>query len=142
MEERLLQLGEFLRPNGEAIYGTHARSVTRQWSQGNVPKLEVKEYMSEYPISSLVDTPPAGNARIDAFFTANKDAVYAIFPRRPVDDVVLNDVEGQIKVTLLEGGHPLESTREGKNLRVRIPAALSASLPSRQAYVLKLSGAK
>jgi alpha-L-fucosidase len=142
MEERLLQLGDWLRPNGEAIYGTHARSVTRQWSQGKVPQLEVKEYMSEYPISALIDTPPAGNARIDAFFTANKDAVYAVMPRRPVGDIVLNGIEGQPKVTLLEGGQPLESTRQGANLRVRVPAQLAANLPARQAYVLKLQGAR
>jgi alpha-L-fucosidase len=144
MEERLIQLGEWLRPNGDAIYGTHGRAVSRQWSQGKVPQLEVKEYMSEYPISSLVDTPPTGNARIDAFFTAGKDAVYAIFPWRPVGDVVLNDIEsnGRVQVTLLEGGQPLESTQQGKQLRVRIPAQLAASLPARQAYVLKLAGAK
>ena len=127
MEERLLQIGDWLRPNGEAIYGTHARSVTRQWSAGNVPKLEVKEYMSEYPISALIDTPPAGNARIDAFFTAGKDAVYAILPRRPVGEVVLNEIEvpGAVKVTLLEGGQALEATKQGKQLRVQVPAALS-----------------
>jgi alpha-L-fucosidase len=139
MEERLLQLGDWLRPNAEAIYGTHAHTVTRQWSAGNVPKLEVKEYMSEYPIAALVDSPPAGNARVDAFFTANRDAVYAILPRRPVGDLLLNDIEGRRRVTLLEGGHPLESTRQGKQLRIRIPEALSASLPARQAYVLKLA---
>jgi alpha-L-fucosidase len=144
MEERLLELGDWLRPNGEAIYGTHARNITRQWSQGTVPKLEVKEYMAEYPIGNLVDTPPAGNARIDAFFTANDRAVYAILPRRPVGQVVLNDIEaaGQVQVSLLEGGLALESTLEGKQLRVRFPEALSATLPARQAYVLKLSGAR
>jgi alpha-L-fucosidase len=144
MEERLLQLGDWLRPNGEAIYGTHARAVNRQWSAGNVPKLEVKEYMSEYPISSLIDTPPTGNARIDAFFTAGKDAVYAILPRRPVGEVVLNgiDAPGKVQVTLLAGGQALESTLQGTTLRVRVPAALAAALPASQAYVLKLAGAR
>jgi alpha-L-fucosidase len=144
MEERLLQLGDWLRPNGEAIYGTHARGVTRQWSQGAVPKLEVKEYMADYPISSLVDTPPAGNARVDAFFTATSGAVYAILPRRPVGEVVLDGIEagGKVQVTMLEGGQALESTMQGKQLRVRVPAALAASLPARQAYVLKLAGAR
>jgi len=144
MEERLLQIGDFLRPNGEAIYGTHARPVSRQWSGGNVPKLEEKQYMSDYPIGNLVDTPPAGNARVEAFFTAGKDAVYAILPRRPVREVVLDgiDAAGAVKVTLLEGGHSLESSKQGKQLRVHVPEALSASLPARQAYVLKIAGAQ
>src|SRR5215467_9284982 len=111
MEERLLQIGEFLRPNAEAIYGTHAHRVTRQWSQGNVPKLEVKEYMSEYPISALIDTPPTGNARIDAFFTAGKDAVYAILPRRPVSELILNDIDATGKVRV----YRILTSREERN---------------------------
>jgi alpha-L-fucosidase len=144
MEERLLQIGEFLRPNGEAIYGTHARGVSRQWSAGNVPKLEVKEYMSDYPIKDLVDTPPSGNARVEAFYTAKGDTVYAILPRRPVGEVVLDGLEaaGAMHVTLLEGGQTLEASRTGKQVRVRVPMGLSASFPARQAYVLKIAGAR
>jgi len=141
MEERLLQIGEFLRPNAEAIYGTHAHTVSRQWGPGNVPKLEVKEYMSEYPIQDLIDTPKQGNARIEAFYTAGKDAVYAILPRRPIREILLDGIAaGPKKVTLLETGAALESSRQGNRLRVRIPEALSASLPAREAYVLKIVG--
>ncbi|MDE3165427.1 MAG: alpha-L-fucosidase, partial [Acidobacteriota bacterium] len=141
MEERLLQIGEFLGPNAEAVYGTRAHSTTRQWGPGNVPRLEVKEYMSEYPIRDLVDTPPKGNARIEAFFTAKHNAVYAILPRRPIREVSLDGIEakGPVKVTLLENGEAFESSRQGGQLRVRIPEALSASLPARDAYVLKIA---
>ena len=55
MEERLIRIGDWLRPNGEAIYNTRARKVTRQWSQGKVPQLEEKDFMSDYPIDHLVD---------------------------------------------------------------------------------------
>src|SRR5258706_6001563 len=111
MEERLLQIGEFLDPNAEAVYGTHAHTMSRQWSAGKVPQLEVKEFMSDYPIKSLVDTPPAGNARVDAFFTAKNDAVYAILPRRPVREIALDGIPGSAaaKVTLLENGAALEA---------------------------------
>jgi len=60
MEERLIRIGDWLRPNGEAIYSTRARKVTRQWSQGKVPQLAEKDFMSDYPIGSLVDSPPPG----------------------------------------------------------------------------------
>jgi alpha-L-fucosidase len=43
---------------------------------------------------------------------------------------------------LLEGGQPLEAAREGSRLRIRIPELLAASLPARQAYVLKIAGAR
>ncbi len=144
MEERLIQLGEFLRPNGEAIYGTHAHRNPRQWSKGTIPKLEEKQFMSDYDITKLVDTPPAGYARADAFFTAKKDAVYAILPRRPVKDLLLDDIEipSGVRVTLLETGHQLDTKRNGKQLLVQIPDTISAELPARHAYVLKLQGAR
>jgi alpha-L-fucosidase len=144
MEERLIQIGDWLRPNGEAIYNTRARKVTRQWSQGKVPQLEEKDFMSDYPIGHLVDSPAPGFARVEAFFTASDSAVYAILPRRPLQDVVLDGIESPsgVRVTLLEGGQPLEAAQQGSQLRIRIPDSLVASLPARQAYVLKLAGAR
>ena len=100
--------------------------------------------MSDYDITKLVDTPPSGYARVEAFYTVKNDTVYAILPRRPIREVVLDDIEAPsgVRVTLLEGGQQLESTRQGNQLRIRIPDPLTASLPARQAYVLKLAGAK
>jgi alpha-L-fucosidase len=143
MEERLIQMGDWLRSNGEAIYGTRPWRNSRQWSKGTVPKLEEKEFMSEYPISALVDTPPAGSARVEAFFTSKGNTVYAIVPHRPGGEIVLDDLEvpAGARVTLL-GGSEVHAERRGKQLRLRIPESLTASLPVSQAYVFKIAGVK
>ncbi len=57
MEERLIEIGKWLRPNGEAIYGTHPFTRTRQWSAGAVPRMKEKDFGTEYPITQLVDSP-------------------------------------------------------------------------------------
>ena len=94
--------------------------------------------MSAYPITSLVDTPPAGAARIEAFFTTKAGVVYAILPHRPEREVVLDDIETDtgVRVTLLGNDAPLEARHQEKRLTVRVPE----SLPFSQAYVLKLEG--
>ncbi len=142
MEERLTQIGEWLHPNGEAIYGTHAWSRPAQWSEGNIPHLEQSEFMSEYDITNLVDKPRAGFARVDAFFTAKGDTVYAILPRWPESDFVLTNVaaSGTPRVTLLETGDALTVRSAGKQITIIMPSELRLKLPARQAYVLKLEG--
>ena len=144
MEERLAQIGDWLRPNGEAIYGTRPWRNARQWSAGSVPKLEEKEFRAEYDIRKMVDSPPAGSARVEAFLTSKSDALYAIVPRRPVTDLSIDDVQAPsgARVTLLEGGASIESKLQGRKLTLHIPERLSASLPEGQAYVFKIAGAR
>lgn len=140
MEERLTRIGEWLRPNGEAIYGTRQWRHSRQWSQGTIPKMEEKEFRAEYDINKMVDAPPAGYARIEAFLTANDGAVYAIVPRRPKGRFVLDDIEAPrtAQVTLLETGAPVTSRMEDRRLIIDPPA----DLPDRQAYAFKIAGAR
>lgn len=144
MEERLVQIGDWLRPHAEAIYGTRPWRRTRQWSQGSVPKLEDKEFLSEYDITKLVDVPPAGFARVDAFFTAKDDVLYALVPRRPTSEIRLDDVEGSsgTRVTLLGTDQVLAWSRQGKQLTIKIPESLATHLPLRQAYVFKITGVR
>src|SRR5262249_8964537 len=136
-EDRLIQIGNWLRANGEAIYGTHQWRNSRQWSTGSIPKLEEKQFMGEYEIAKLVDSPPAGTARVEAFFTAKPGAVYAIVPRRS-PEIVINNIERPVTATLVENGQQLPSDLAERRLTIRLPE----SLPHREAYAIKLAGAR
>jgi hypothetical protein len=82
MEERLLQIGDFLKVNGDAIYGTKPWKSTRQWSAGEVEKVDYnKEFSTTYDVTKLTQKPAAGKAGIEAFFTSKGKDVYAILPR-------------------------------------------------------------
>jgi alpha-L-fucosidase len=141
MEERLTQIGNWLKVNGEAIYATKPWKRARQWSNGTIPKTKETDFMGKYEITQMVDAPPPGFAHIEALFTAKDKDVFAIIPRRPSGDVILKDMnirpEGQI--TLLANGETLRWGATDSGIIVEVPGA--ALLPSAEAYVFKIQGA-
>ncbi|HEX4227835.1 MAG TPA: alpha-L-fucosidase [Bryobacteraceae bacterium] len=143
MEERLSEMGDWLKPNGEAVYETQAiQGHTRQWSAGRIPRMEEKEFRAAYNISQMVDSPPSGYARVDAFYTRKGDTVYAILPRWPYAPVELSGVHAPsgAKVSLLETGDALPWHAMGNTLRIELPQQVHSKLPRREAYVVKMQG--
>src|SRR5205814_4877670 len=102
MEERLTQIGNWLKINGEAIYGTRPCKNTRQWTAGEVPKIEYnKEYSSAYDVTKLIEKSPDGKASIEAFFTSKGGEVYAILPQWSDHNLAIKDMSAAKSVNLL-----------------------------------------
>ena len=80
MEERLTQMGAWLKINGEAIYGTKSYITNRQWSKGTKPSPKAGEYQTGYNINELVKPVRNGNAYIELFFTRKGSDLYCIVP--------------------------------------------------------------
>ncbi|HVQ28615.1 MAG TPA: alpha-L-fucosidase [Vicinamibacteria bacterium] len=141
MEERLLEIGSWLAVNGEAIYGTRPWTTPKQWSAGEVPKVDYnQEFESAYDVSKLVTTPAPGKASIEAFFTAKGKDVFAILPRWPGRTFTLKDA-GALRVksaSLLGSGAPLRFTAKDGSVTVELPD-LPDELLRQPAWALKLS---
>ena len=126
MEERLIQVGVWLKANGDAIYGTKPWKKTRQFSEGEVPKLDSgKQFMTRYEITDFVDRKKPGQAVIEAFFTAKGNDVYAIFPEAPRGDWVMKDASAGsgTQVTGLGTNQALKWEIAGTGIRIHFPVA-------------------
>ena len=139
MEERLTQVGSWLRINGDAIYGTKPWKSTRQWSDGEMPKEDYtgKGFNAiEFNTSQFTSTPQAGKAGIEALFTSKDHSLYAILPRWPKSAFRLKDMTGARAVTLLGYAQPLKFTASNREVVVNLPD-LPVELRQQPTWVVK-----
>jgi alpha-L-fucosidase len=140
MEERLLQIGDWLKVNGESIYGTKPWKKTRQWSAGEVPKVDYnQEFNANYDVTKLADKGAPGKASIEAFFTAKGSDVYAILPRWQAGTFTIADFgNSHLKsVTLLGSAVPVRWRAKGTSIVIDLPQ-MPEELMKQPAWVFKL----
>jgi alpha-L-fucosidase len=142
MEERLREIASWLRLNGEAIYGTRPFSTAKQWSAGEVPKIDYdRQFEAAYDVARLTEAPAPGMASIEAFFTTKGGDLFAILPRWPGRRFTVKDI-GALRasaVRLLGFPAPLRFTVDGAAVAIELPE-LPEELLRQPAWVLKLTG--
>lgn len=144
-QDRLLELGAWLAVNGEAIFGTRPWEAAAQWTAGERPVQEYKEYRQEYNILETAGLKPHGGmARKQVFFTRKGRDIYGIVPGYPQGSLTLQGVQAQAgaQVSLLGIEGPLDWEQGADGLTISVPALTPEELPCRHAYVFKVeSGA-
>ncbi len=145
MEQRLLEIGDWLKVNGEAIYGTRAAARSCQWTQGRKPEQQYGEFMVKYNLMDQIgQSPKQGQAAKQVFFTTKPDALYAITAGWPGKQLVLKDIKvpANTTVTLLGVTGALKHRRQDDLFIIEPPNLQPEQAPCRYAYAFKISGAE
>jgi alpha-L-fucosidase len=144
MEQRLLEIGAWLRVNGEAIYGTRCAGRTCQWTEGTLPKQEYGEFMVKYNLLDQVGQQSRNGAAVkQVFFTQKPDALYAIAVGWPGRQLVLRGVKVPMNGTVTMLGVPgaLKTSLAGDTLTITTPELAPDETPCRDAFAFKIEGA-
>jgi len=141
MEERLTQMGNWLKTNGAAIYGTQSYTYDRQWSKGAMPSVKAGEYQTGYDINELVKPVTNGKAYVELFFTRKGRDLYCIVPNYK-QFISIRDV--QLKagstVEILGVGKKISWKQSGSNVVVDLSKLNPGDLPDK-IFTIKITNA-
>ena len=145
MEQRLLEIGDWLKVYGEAIYGTRFAGRSCQWTEGEQPRQEYGEFMVKYSLLDQVGQAPRNGVAVkQAFFTRKSNALYAITVGWPGKQLVLRNVRVPADATVSLLGMPgvLKHTLSDNTLTIQTPELGPDEAPCRYAYAFKITGAE
>jgi alpha-L-fucosidase len=141
MQERLLQIGDWMNINSESIYSTVRWKISSQWSEGN---RNYKPGKNEDPVLKITVNPDSGYAVKEVFYTYNPttNSLYAILPKYPSDKkMVLKDLQlpaGTV-INFLSTKENLQWQQQGNNVLVSFPDYEPNKIKAPYAFVLKIS---
>jgi len=140
MQQRLIDIGDWLKTNGEAIYGTKPYKQPYQWSAGEVPKKSDKNYMAGYSVANLAD-PKREGAHIEAFFTTKGKDLYVVLPVYSSKLILKNfKAASSASATALGSEKKFPLKVIGNDTQIDLSGAKPGEVPS-ELLTIKISGA-
>src|SRR5215213_4562466 len=140
MQERLLEIGDWLAINGEAIYGTSRWKISSQWSEG---RRDYKDRSGDMLLKITIDPDP-GYAVKEVFYTYNAatNNLYAILPKYPSDrKLLLKDIvlpQGTT-IDLLSTKEKLNWAQEGNNTMIELPVFDPNTFKAPYAFAVRIN---
>ena len=136
MQDRLLNMGQWLETNGEAIYGTRPWNGSFQWSKGERDFKPEQHYLGGDFILKQTIGPESGYAVKELFFTQNPEAYFAISPIWPGKEMIIKNVDFKSgsKITFLVTGEKLSWEKKGNDVWVKMPGYDPNRIKPEEAY--------
>ena len=140
MQERLLQIGDWMKINNEAIYNTQRWRTPFQWSEGKT-NYRAKDGGGDIMLKLTVDPDP-GYAVKECFFTYNPSSnnLYALLPKWPGKKFTIKNllINAGTKIELLETHETLLWQQENGNVIIDLPRFAPDKIKSQYAFVIKM----
>jgi alpha-L-fucosidase len=140
MEQRLLDIGDWLKINGEAIYESEAYKQPYQWSKGIRPGKKDANFMADYDITKMV-TAKKDSAYIECLFTRKNKDLYCIIPAY-TNQLKLADMQlpAGTLITLLGTGKKMPWKQLGKEVQIDFTSLHPGDINSSGVFAIKLPG--
>jgi alpha-L-fucosidase len=141
MQQRLLDIGDWLKVNGEAIYGTEALKQPYQWSEGKRASKKEANFMADYSIAKMV-IPRKDSAYVECFFTKKNKDLFCILPSYS-SNLKLKNIKFSplVKASVLGSSKVIPWKQQGMNVLIDLSAIKPGDISPTGVFVIKLSNA-